>query len=361
MKITDIKIYGVSIPLIKPFKTALRVVKVLDTNIIEIGTDTGEIGFGEASPTAVITGDTKGSIREAIEEYIFPAIKGMDIEEIENIMLKINKSMIKNTSPKAAIDMAIYDLFGKHFKIPLYKFFGGAKKEFETDITISVNEPEEMAKDALEYVRAGYDTLKIKVGTDSKLDILRVKAIRDAIGPNIKIRLDANQGWRAKEAVGVIRKMEDLNLDLELVEQPVPYYDIEGLKYVTDNVEVPIMADEALFTPRDAGFLLNNRCVDILNIKLMKAGGLYNAQKICSIAEAYGIECMIGSMMESSVGITAAAHLAGGKMNVTKADLDASTLLSENPVVGGVQIINKKLVLNDGYGLGISKVESKLT
>lgn len=359
MRITDIKIYGISIPLIKPFKTALREVKVLDTNIIEIGTDTDEIGFGEASPTAVITGDTRGSIREAIEEYIFPAIKGMDIEDIENIMIRINKSMVKNSSPKAAVDMAVYDLFGKHFKMPLYKYFGGAKKEFETDITISVKEPEEMAKDAAEYVNEGYDTLKLKVGMDSELDILRVKAIRAAIGPNVKIRLDANQGWNAKEAVRVIRKMEDMGFGLELVEQPVPYYDIEGLKFVTDNVEIPIMADEALFTPHDAVTLLSTRAVDILNIKLMKAGGLYNAQKICSIAEACGVECMIGSMMESRVGITAAAHFTGGKMNITKADLDASTLLSENPVDGGVQIKGKRIILNDGNGLGINKVERK--
>lgn len=356
MKITDVKIYGVSIPLIKPFKTALRVVNVLETNIIEIGTDTGEIGFGEASPTAVITGDTRGSIREAIEEYIFPAIKGMDVEDIENIMLKINKSMVKNSSPKAAVDMAVYDLFGKHFKMPLYKFFGGAKKEFQTDITISVKDPQEMAKDAIEYVGAGYDTLKLKVGIDSALDIQRVKAIRDAIGPDVKIRLDANQGWNAKEAVRSIRKMQDMGLDLELVEQPVPYYDIEGLKFVTENVEVPIMADEALFTAHDAVILLSTRSVDILNIKLMKAGGLYNAQKICSIAEASGVECMIGSMMESKVGITAAAHFTGGKMNITKADLDASTLLAEDPVDGGVIIKGNKIILNDGYGLGINKV-----
>ena len=356
MKITDIKIYGVSIPLIKPFKTALRIVNVLETNIIEIGTDTGEIGFGEASPTAVITGDTRGSIREAIIEYIFPAIKGMDVEDIENIMLKINKSMIKNSSPKAAVDMAIYDLFGKLFKMPLYKFFGGAKKEFQTDITISVKDPKEMASDAIEYVGAGYDTLKLKVGIDSVLDIKRVKSIRDAIGPDIKIRLDANQGWNAKEAVRAIRKMQDMGLDLELVEQPVPYYDIEGLKFVTDNVEVPIMADEALFSPHDAVTLLSTRAVDILNIKLMKAGGLYNAQRICCIAEACGVECMIGSMMESKVGITAAAHFTGGKMNITKADLDASSLLAEDPVQGGVIIKGNRIILNDGYGLGINKV-----
>lgn len=357
MKITDIKMYGVSIPLIKPFKTALRVVNVLETNIVEISTDTGETGFGEASPTAVITGDTTGSMREAIEGFIFPAIKGMDIECLENIMLKINKSMVKNSSAKAAVDMAVYDLFGKHFRIPLYKFFGGARAEIESDITVSVKDPEEMAKDAAEYKGQGYKTLKIKVGLDSNLDIQRVKMIREAVGSDIKIRLDANQGWKAKEAVCAIRKMEDMGLDIELVEQPVPYYDIEGLKFVTENVEIPIMADEALFTPYDAVKLLSTHAVDILNIKLMKAGGLYNAQKICSVAEACGVECMIGSMMESRVGITAAAHLTGGKLNITKADLDASTLLSENPVKGGVEVKGDKLILNDGYGLGISGVK----
>ena len=359
MKISDIKIQGLSIPLIKPFKTALRTVNVLETNIIEIITDSGEIGYGEASPTAVITGDTKGSIITAIEDYIFPAIKGMDIENLENIMMKIEHSMIKNSSSKAAVDMAIYDLFGKCFKIPLYRLFGGARKEFTTDITVSVNDPETMAMDAIEYINQGYDTLKIKIGKDSNIDLQRVSAVRKAVGAETKIRVDANQGWGAKEAVKVIRKMQDLGLDLELVEQPVPYYDLEGLKYVTDNTDIPIMADEALFSARDAMSILKNRAADILNIKLMKTGGFYNAQKIYSMAEACGVECMIGSMMESKVGITAAAHFAAGKTNINKADLDASSLLAKDPVDGGVQILGNRLVLKDGYGLGINKIDYK--
>lgn len=357
MKIRDFRIREVNIPLKKPFKTALRVVNVLTTNIVEVIADTGETGYGEASPTAVITGDTKGSIRDAIENYIFPAIKGMDIEDLENIMIKINKSMVKNTSPKAAIDMAVYDLFGKHYKIPLYKYFGGARKEFESDITVSVKEPESMAKDTVEYVNDGYKVLKLKVGIDSSLDIERVKAIREAVGYGIKIRLDANQGWKAKEAVRVIRKMEDMGLDIELVEQPVPYYDIEGLKYVTDNVEIPVMADESLFSPSDAVKLLSMRAADLLNIKLMKSGGLYNAQKISSIAEACGVECMIGSMMESKVGITAAASFTAGKTVITKADLDAATLLAEDPVIGGVKLEGNKIIMSDGYGFGIEGIK----
>lgn len=280
MRIKDLKIKEVSIPLKKPFKTALRTLNLLTTTIIEIITDTYDIGYGEASPTAVITGDTIGSIKDAIENYIFPQIKGMDVDDIENILMKINSSMIKNTSPKAAVDMAVYDLFCKKYKIPLYKFFGGAKGEIETDITVSVKDSKSMAQDAMEYVNEGYKTLKIKVGLDANLDIERIKAIRDAVGYEINIRLDANQGWTPKEAVRIIRKMEDMGLNIELIEQPVKYYDIEGLKYVTDNVDIPIMADESLFSPLDAVKLLNMHACDILNIKLMKSAGLYNAQKL---------------------------------------------------------------------------------
>lgn len=357
MIIKDIKVREVSIPLKKPFTTALRTLNVLTTIIIEIITDTGDIGYGEASPTAVITGDTLGSIKEAVENNIFPAIKGMDIDDIENIMIKINKCMIKNTSPKAAVDMAVYDLFCKKYNMPLYRYFGGAKNEIETDITVSVKDAESMAEDAVEYVKEGYRTLKIKVGLDSELDIKRIKAIRDAVGFDVKIRLDANQGWKPKEAIRTIRKMEDMGLNIELIEQPVVYYDIEGLKYVTDNVDIPIMADESLFTPFDAIKLLNMHACDILNIKLMKSAGLYNAQKIISIAEAMGVECMIGSMMESKVGITAASCIAGGKKAITRVDLDASTLLAKDIVIGGVTIENSKITMPKGFGLGIEYIE----
>jgi L-Ala-D/L-Glu epimerase len=357
MKINEVKIHQIKVPLKKPFKTALRTLNVLETNIIELITDTGEVGYGEASPTPVITGDTKGSIITAVEDFIFPAIKGMEVENIENILRKIDHAMIKNSSPKAALDMAVYDLFGKFYKIPLYRFFGGSRGELKSDITVSVNAPETMAADALEYVNSGYDTLKIKVGIGSDIDIQRIAAVRKAVGPDIKIRVDANQGWGAKEAVRTIGRMLHMGLDLELVEQPVPYYDLEGLKYVTDHTEIPIMADEAMFSPSDAVNILKTRAVDILNIKLMKTGGFYNAQKIYSMAEAFGVECMIGSMMESKVGITAAAHFAAGKANIIKADLDAATLLATDPVEGGVILDGGRIVLNDGYGLGINRID----
>ncbi|HWQ30328.1 MAG TPA: dipeptide epimerase [Negativicutes bacterium] len=353
MKITRIESEILRTPLKKAFKTALRQTSVCENLIINIYGDDGQVGFGGAPPTAVITGDTLDSIQGAIETFIVPHIVGMDIEDFDSIMNRLHKSIYRNPSAKAAVDMALYDLFGKHYKLPLYKLFGGARNEVESDITVSVNSPEEMAEDAVEYVKSGYTTLKTKIGLDSSLDVVRVKSVREAVGNNIKLRLDANQGWTAKEAVRTIRQLEDMGMNIELIEQPVKAYDIEGLKYVTDNVDTLVMADESLFSPEDGFNILKKRAADILNIKLMKCGGLHNALKINAMAESCGVECMIGSMIESKIGITAAAHLAGGKLNITRADLDAVDLMAEDPIEGGIQVNGSKCILPEGYGLGI--------
>lgn len=353
MKISDIEISVLTTPLKKPFKTALRQTSICESIIVRIHSDDGQVGFGGAAPTAVITGDTMDSIQGAIMNYIRPAIMGMDIEEFDPLMKKLHSSIYRNTSAKAAIDMALYDLYGKHYKIPLYKLFGGARKVVISDITVSVNSPEEMARDAADYVRAGYKTLKTKVGMDSELDIVRVKKIREAIGYEIKLRLDANQGWIAKEAVRTIRRLEDMGMNIELVEQPVIAHDIEGLKFVTDNVGTPIMADESLFLPEDGFRVLERRAADILNIKLMKCGGLHNALKINAMAESCGVECMLGSMIESKIGITAAAHLACGKLNITRVDLDAVDLMAEDPIEGGVVVNGSTHSIPESFGLGI--------
>ncbi|WP_371363561.1 L-Ala-D/L-Glu epimerase [Sporomusa rhizae] len=357
MKIAAIKIGKVSIPLKKPFKTALRQVNSAEDIIIKVIADTGEIGFGNAPPTAVITGDSQDSIIAAIRDTIGPKLIGMDVDNLEEIMSAIDTSMLHNSSAKAALDIAVYDLFGKLHGIPLYKLFGGYRNAMETDLTISVNAPEEMVRDSLEAVAEGYKALKLKVGTDAALDIKRVQAIREAVGYDVKIRLDANQGWKPKEAVRTIRKFEDMGLDIELIEQPVKAHDFKGLKYVTDNVQTDIMADEAAFGTYEVFQLLAMEACDLINIKLMKAGGLHNAIKIAHFAETMGVECMMGCMLESKVGITAAASIAASKKIITRADLDAAVLLAEDPVVGGVSFSKNQLIIPDAPGLGITDVK----
>ncbi|NMA87479.1 MAG: dipeptide epimerase [Tissierellia bacterium] len=356
MKIKEIKVGQVSAPLKKPFKTALRTVYQVENIGVMVITDTGNIGYGEAAPTAVITGDTKGSIIDAIENYIAPSLIGLEVHNIEEIMHRMHKSILGNTSAKSAVDMAIYDLYGQYHNAPLYKLLGGYRSELETDLTISVNSPEEMAKDSIEAVERGYKVLKIKVGLDGELDIKRVQAIRDAVGYDVELRLDANQGWEAKEAIRIIRIMEDKGFNIELIEQPVIAKDFQGLKYVTDNVDTPILADESVFSPEDAIEIIQSRAADLINIKLAKAGGIYNALKICSIAEIYNIECMVGSMLETKLSVSAAAHLAAAKKIITKMDLDGPGLCSEDSVEGGPIFKEYKIKLNREPGLGFKNM-----
>nr|WP_314462115.1 dipeptide epimerase [uncultured Clostridium sp.] len=356
MKIVKIETAEVNIPLVTPFKTALRTVETVNDIVVRITADDGQTGYGEAPPTAVITGETKGSVRCAIEEFIAPGLIGMEIENLDGIMRILHKSMVKNTSAKAAVDMAVYDLFAKSCGKPLYKVLGGSKGEIETDLTISVNETEEMVRDSLSAIQQGFGILKIKVGKEGQRDVERIKAIRQAVGPDIKLRIDANQGWTAKDAVRIIRKLEDMGIDMDLVEQPVNAHDFEGMKLVTSQVQTPILADESVFSAMDAIHIIKERAADLINIKLMKTGGIYEALKVCAIAECYEVECMIGCMLESKIAVSAAAHLAAAKGIITRADLDGPSLCREDPYAGGPSFHGHRIFMNTEPGLGIFKV-----
>ena len=184
-----------------------------------------------------------------------------------------------------------------------------------------------------------------------------MKAIRQAIGYDITLRIDANQGWKPKEAVRVLRKMEDEGLNIELVEQPVIAHDLEGLKHVTDNVSIPVMADESMFSALDALKIMQMRAADLVNIKLMKTGGVHQALKICAMAEIYGVECMMGCMLEGKISVTAAVHLAAAKRIITKIDLDGPVLCSEDPIEGGAVFDESQITVTDEPGFGFKKID----
>lgn len=357
MKITEVKLGKISVPLRVPFKTALRSVSSVEDIVVEVHTDTGAVGYGEAPPTGAITGDTTGAILGALQDHIIKTVVGRDVDDFEDLMLALNKCIVGNTSAKSAMDMALWDLYGQLYKIPVYKLLGGSRKEIITDITISVNDPDEMARDAVDAVRRGYDTLKIKVGAHPELDVARLTAVRQAIGSDTRIRIDANQGWEPKQAVRLLNQMQEKGLDIEFVEQPVKAHDIDGLKYVTERSYVPVLADESVFSPEDAVRIMQTRAADLVNIKLMKCGGLYNALKIVSAAEVYGVECMIGCMLEAKISVNAAVHLACAKKIITKIDLDGPVLCSEDPILGGAVFDEQRITVSDEPGLGIKGVE----
>ena len=357
MKITEVKLGRISVPLRVPFKTALRSVDSVEDVIVEVHTDTGAVGYGEAPPTGAVTGDTAGAVIGAIRDHIARSIVGMDVDDFEDVLQTVQRCVVRNTSAKAAVDMALWDLYGQLYRIPVYKLLGGSRKQLVTDITISVNSPEEMARDAVSAVGRGYDTLKIKVGANPALDVARLTAVRGAIGDGTRIRIDANQGWEPKQAVRLLNQMQERGLDIEFVEQPVKARDFQGLKYVTERSYVPVLADESVFSPEDAVTIMQMRAADLVNIKLMKCGGLYNALKIVSAAEVYGVECMIGCMLEAKISVNAAVHLACARKIITKIDLDGPVLCREDPILGGAVFEEQRITVSDGPGLGIQGVE----
>ncbi len=352
MKITDICTKTVTIPLVTPFKTALRTVTQIENILVTVTTDSALLGYGGAAPTAVITGDTLASITGGIE-HIRDNIVGMQLEDAEQIFQRLNRCLIGNTSAKAAVDMAIYDLISKSLAVPLYRFLGGMVRTIETDKTVSLDTPEKMVAESLEILEKGFKILKVKVGGDPELDIKRLQSIQDVIGSDVMIRIDANQGWNAKEAVQVGRELEARKINIELMEQPVQARDFAGMRYVRDNLLLPVVADESVFSPQDALELVTMNAVDGLNIKLMKCGGIYNALKIAAIAETAGIPCMIGSMMESHVSVGAAAHFGVSRSIVKRFDLDAPLFCESNPAVGGISYHGAEVQFSDAPGLGI--------
>lgn len=358
MRITRVRLGRLSVPLRVPFKTALRSVDSVEDVVVEVHTDAGAIGYGEAPPTGVITGDTTGAIVGAIQDHIGKAILGRDVDDLEDLLQRVQRSIVHNTSAKAAVDMALWDLYGQLHHIPVYKLLGGARQRIVTDITISVNPPEEMARDARDAIGRGYDCLKVKVGANPALDVERLSAVRRAVGDGVCIRIDANQAWRPREAVRILNEMQEKGLAIEFVEQPVKAQDIDGLRYVTEHSDVPVLADESVFSPEDALRIMQTRAADLINIKLMKCGGLTNALKIASAAEVYGVECMIGCMLEAKISVNAAVELACAKRIITKVDLDGPVLCSEDPILGGAVFREKEITVSDEPGLGIKGVEA---
>ncbi len=359
MKIRSVKTALLKAPLTTPFKTALRTVDSLEDVIVIIETETGLMGFGEAPPTAAITGETIDSLLRDITGPIREALVGKDLDDPQALFTALDHCLGEHhSSAKAAADIAIYDLLGQIEGKAVCEMLSDQPKDvLITDLTISVNDPEVMAEDARKAIKRGFKTLKIKVGVNPDLDLARLSAVRKAVGPDVNIRIDANQAWTPEQAVELISRMGDEGICPEFVEQPVEAHDLEGLKYVTDHSPYPIVADESCFTADDAVRIYDEHLADMVNIKLMKCGGLHQALRITDAAERAGAECMIGCMLEAKVSVDAAIALAAAKDCITRIDLDGPALLAKDPVIGGSTFNGPEILVGKGKGFGVEKIE----
>lgn len=298
----------------------------------------GVEGVGEAAPSSFY-----GERRETVFMALTDFAEQIDTDPgfIEDIVTAMDRRIHANAAAKASVDMALYDLLGKRLGAPVYQLLGlNPERTPLTSFTIGIDEPAEMARKAAEAAKI-YPILKIKVGTGHDLAIVR--AIREAT--DATLRVDANAAWTPKEAIRVIRELEPYGI--EFVEQPLPPADLDGLRFVREHVMLPIIADESCVTESDIPQLVG--AVDGINIKLMKCGGIHHALRMIHTARAHHLKVMLGCMIESSLAITAAAHISP---LVDYADLDGHLLISDDPYEG-VRVEQGKLILPERAGLGV--------
>jgi L-alanine-DL-glutamate epimerase-like enolase superfamily enzyme len=348
-KITKIEIYKTSLKFVEPFRIALGEADSGEGIAVRIFTDSGLVGVGEGAPYWFITGETQAICFEACQ-LVARLILGKNPLALEERLNEINAYLAYNSTAKSVFDMALYDLLAKHANLPLYVLLGGEPQEILTDFTIGIGTPARMAEKAVEYMKEGACSIKVKLGTSCAEDVRRIQAIREAVGIDVALRLDANQGWDTVTAIATLKALEPFGIDF--CEEPVAHWNNQGLKRVRDMSPIPIMADESIFDHHDAMRLARMDACDFFNIKLAKSGGIHTGLKINAIGEAAGIACMVGGMFETRVGISAGAHLIASCTNIRFADLDSVHHYAEDPVIGGVVFDGCKVHLPDAPGLG---------
>ncbi|MEU1838939.1 mandelate racemase/muconate lactonizing enzyme family protein [Micromonospora chersina] len=356
MTIAAVRTHRLSAPLHTPFVTALRRTTTVDTLVVEVVDSDGRSGFGEAPQVWQVTGASIAGAEACVQQLLGPLLTGRDADDLQARCAEVRRAVVGNESARAAVDVALHDLAARRLGVPLVRLLGGTTLRVPTDVTLAAGDAVDLAAAATRRRAEGFTVLKLKVGTDARGDLDRVRAVRAAVGPDVRIRLDANQGWTPREAVRVIRGIEDAGLDVELVEQPVHRRDLDGLAWVSDRVELPVLADESVFDLRDLVEVIRRRAADMVNVKLAKCGGLHTARSLLDLATAHGMGTIVGSMMESQVGLGAAASLVAAYGTTAVSDLDAAWWLAWSPVAGGIRYDGATVVLPDAPGLGIANV-----
>ena len=358
MTIKQIRIYKYSIP-IRPFSIATGTMHEAQNTLIRIYTEDGHCGIGECSAFPMITGETQASCFELAREFA-TLWKAKDAGAMEERMEELNNFIAFNSTIKSAFDMALFDLAAKNANQPLFRFLGGEKRPMETDLTIGIDEPAKMAEMAGKFIRDGVTMIKIKLGKNAKEDVERVRQIREAIGPDTSLRLDANQGWDYESAAFALQ--ETVKYDIQFCEQPMRRRDDDKLPGLRENSPIKIMADESVFDHFDALRLIKANACDYVNIKFAKSGGIGEAIKINAVCEQNGIGCMMGGMLESRIALTAFAHFASAHENIRFYDMD-TCLLGHllDPVKGGVRFNGFRLVLPESPGIGADADEDFLS
>lgn len=353
-RVASVRVHSVDVPLLRPFVTAVRRTDHVPAVLVEVVDSDGRSGWGEAAASWRVTGESPAGIAAVVLGPVRDAVDGLPVVEPDAWGPALHGSVVGNAAARSAVDCALWDLAAQEAGQPLAVRLGGATTALETDMTLSAAAPHELLARAREHVLEGFTTIKVKV-SGAPSDARALVLLRRELGPDVVLRVDANQAWDVSTAIATIRGWEQAGVGLQLVEQPVAAGDIEGLATVRAAVGTRILADESVWDTRDLREVLRCEAADDVNIKLAKTGGLTQARSMIGIAREAGVGVLVGCMMESHVAVAASAALATTleTATATAQDLDAGLWLSASPVVGGLTYRGRLLEPATAPGLGI--------
>jgi L-alanine-DL-glutamate epimerase-like enolase superfamily enzyme len=360
LKIAKVEVVPYGIP-IKGFADAYTSFTTSNVVLVRITASDGTVGYGEACAwEPEFYGETLESIIAAIGRYVAPKIIGLSPLDIGRVLSAVDSVLARVTCVKEGIDLALHDLAGRLLEAPVYTLLHGSFRDrIPAASEIGIDTPQKMGWKALEILQLGIRTLKVKGSSDWAEDVKRVRAVREAVGPDVALRLDPNAHWTTIVTLQAMKELEDCRL--EYLEQPVPGSDLNGMERVRKSIGIPLMADESVWTPEDVLELARRGAADIINIKISKTSGLMMAKRLEAVADAVGLQCVVGTEIEPGFSLAAKIHLAASLRNLSLAcEFTEVSLLTDSILRPKLQLEDGCLRVPQGPGFGFTLDEGTL-